>query len=158
MPPDPVRAARADSAGIQADPRPVIQVGWTCERIGKRTARWPQEQRQEAISFTEDHADEAEQVLAAARKLDEALDRYVVPAPGATLIGAIMESAPPVRAAARRVWLWRQGVSFAAVGLAGALAGALVIAVLLPMSVPGDEDGGAYAVTAFTSMAQMTDK
>jgi hypothetical protein len=128
------------------------------EIYGAEPRRWPQRERQEAMLFAREHADDAERILAGARKLDAALDRYVVPAPGATLIRAIMESAPPIRAAARRVRLWRHGMSFAAAGLAGALAGALVIAVLLPMSVPDDEDGGAYAVTAFTNMAHITDE
>lgn len=126
---------------------------------GAEPRRWPEAQRQSAVAFMENRPEEVEPVLRAARKLDAILDRYVVPGPGARLIGVIMESAPLVRTAARRVQLWRQGASFAAVGLAGALAGALAIAVLIPTSVPGDEDNGAYATTAFTSMVQqMTDE
>jgi hypothetical protein len=128
------------------------------EIYGAEPRRWPQAQRQSAIAFTEDHPEETVTILESARKLDEALDRCVVPGPNAKLIRMIIESAPSVRTAARRARLWRQGASFAAVGLAGALAGALAIAVLVPMSSSRDEDGGAYAVTAFSNMAQMTDQ
>jgi hypothetical protein len=129
------------------------------EIYGAEPRRWPQAQRQAAIAFTEDHPGETATILETARKLDEALARYVVPGPSTKLIRMVMESAPSIQAAARRVRLWRQGASFAAVGLAGALAGALAIAVLVPMSSsPRNEDGGAYAVTAFSNMAQMTDE
>lgn len=128
------------------------------EIYGAEPRRWPQDQRQAAIAFTEDHPEEAATIAETARRLDEALDRYVVPGPSARLIRAIMESAPPICAAARRVRLWRQGASLAALGLAGALAGALAIAFLMPMRAPPDEDGGAYAVTAFSNMAQITDE
>jgi hypothetical protein len=128
------------------------------EIYGAEPRRWPQAQRQAAIAFTEDHPEETATILETARNLDEALDRYVVLGPSTKLIWRIMASAPSIRAAARRARLWRQGASFAAVGLAGALAGALAIAVLVPMSSPGNEDGGAYAVTAFSNMAQMTDE
>jgi hypothetical protein len=128
------------------------------EIYGAEPRRWPQGQRQAAKAFTGDHPKEAATILETARRLDEALDRYVVPGPSAKLIRMIMESAPSIRAAARRARLLRQGASFAAVGLAGALAGALAIAVLVPVSSPRDEDGGAYALTAFSPMAQMTDE
>ncbi len=131
--------------------------GELVEIYGAEPRRWPRGQRQAAITFTEDHPEVAAHILENARRLDEALDRYVVPEPSAKLTRMIMESAPSIRAAARHTRLWRQGASFAAVGLAGALIGALAIAVLVPMS-SGDEDGSAYAVTAFSNMAQITDK
>lgn len=125
---------------------------------GAEPRRWPQAQRQAAIAFMENRPEEVESILRAAQSLDMVLDRYIVPGPSAKLIRAVTDSAPSMRSAARRIRLWRQGLSFAAVGLAGALAGALAIAVLIPMSVPRDEDNGAYATTAFTNMAQMKDE
>jgi hypothetical protein len=128
------------------------------ETYGAEPRRWPQGQRLAAFAFTEDHPQEVATILENARRLDDALDRYTVPGPSAKLVRIIRESAPAIRAAARRVRLWKQGASFAAVGLAGALIGALAIAVLVPMSSPADEDGGPYAVTAFSNMAQMADE
>lgn len=125
---------------------------------GAEPRRWPQAQRQAAIAFMENRPEEVESILRTARSLDTALDRYIVPEPSAKLIRVVMDSAPSIRSAARRIRLWRQGAGFAAVGLAGALAGALAIAVLISISVPGDEDNGAYATTAFTNMAQMRDE
>lgn len=128
------------------------------EIYGAEPRRWAREQRQAAIAFTEDHPEEAAAILETARKLDEALDRYVVSEPRAKLIRTITESAPSIRTATRRGRLWRQGASFAAVGLAGALAGALAIALLMPMSAPGEEEGDAYAATAFSNVVQTTDE
>jgi hypothetical protein len=128
------------------------------EIYGAEPRRWPQGHRLAAIAFTEDHPGETANILDAARRLDKALDRYAVPGPSAKLSRTIMESAPSIRAAARRVRLWKQGASFAAVGLAGALIGALAIAVLVPTSSPPDEDVGAYAVTAFSNMTRTTDE
>lgn len=125
---------------------------------GAEPRRWPQDQRQAAIAFAEDHPEEAATVLETARRLDEVLDGYVVPGPRTNLIRMIAESVPSIRATKHRLRLWKQGASFAAVGLAGALAGALTIALLMPVSAPVDEDGGAYAVTAFSNMAQVTDE
>jgi hypothetical protein len=127
------------------------------EIYGAELRRWPEEQRDAAMAYVETHPQDAEKALQAARMLDGALDRYVVPGPGAGLATAIIEAAPPLRAAARRLKIWRQGASFAALGLAGALAGALAIAVLLPMTAPPDEDG-AYAMTAFSNMAEIVDE
>ncbi|MGN6583240.1 MAG: hypothetical protein ACTHJV_06015 [Rhizobiaceae bacterium] len=127
------------------------------EIYGSEPRRWPEGQRDAAASYVETHPQDAEKTLQAARRLDEALDRYAVPGPGAGLTTAIIDGSPPLRVAARRMRLWRQGAGFAALGLAGALAGALTIAVLLPMTAPPDEDG-AYAMTAFSNMAQIMDE
>jgi len=128
------------------------------EVYGAEPRRWPQGRRQAAIAFTEHHPEEAATIMETARRLDEALDRYAVPGPSAMLIRMTMESAS-IRAVSRRARLCWQGVSFAAVGLGGVLAGALAVAVLVPLSAPGEEDVGAYAITAFSDMApQMMDK
>jgi len=127
------------------------------EIYGAEPRRWPEGQREAAAAYRKAHPEEAEKALLAARRLDRALDRYAVPGPGAKLAMTIIEAAPPLRAAARRLRLWRQGAGFAALGLAGALAGALAIAVLMPMTAPSDENG-AYAMTAFSDMAQIMDE
>jgi hypothetical protein len=128
------------------------------EIYGAEPRRWPQEHRQAAVAFAEEHPEEAAAIQETAQRLDEALDRHVVSGPSAKLIRLITESAPSIRAVKSRRRLWRQGASFAAVGLAGALAGAVTTALLTPMSAPTDEDGGAYAATAFSNTAQITDE
>jgi hypothetical protein len=132
--------------------------GELVEIYGAEPRRWPQERRRAAIAFMEDHPEEAATILETARTVDAALDSYVVPGPSAKLIRIVTGSAPSIRAAQHRARLWRQGASFAAVGVAGALIGALAIAVLVPVGSPRDEEGGAYASTAFSNMAQMTDE
>ncbi|TAN18325.1 MAG: hypothetical protein EPN45_01285 [Rhizobiaceae bacterium] len=127
------------------------------EIYGAELRRWPEDRREAAAAYSEAYPEEAERTLAAARRLDEALDGYAVTGPGAKLTMAIVEATPSFRTAARRMQLWWQGAGFAALGLAGALAGALAIALLMPMTVPPDE-GGAYAMTAFSDMAQIVDE
>lgn len=127
------------------------------ETYGAEPRRWPEAQRNAATTWMEAHPEEAANTLRAARRLDEIMDRYVVPGPGAKLTAAIIEAAPPLRAAAHRMRLWRQGAGLAVLGFAGALAGALAIAVLIPMTSPPDENG-AYAMTAFSDMAQIMDE
>jgi hypothetical protein len=128
------------------------------EIYGAESRRWPEGERLAAIAFTKDHPEEAANTLETARRLDEALDGYLVSGPSAKLIRRIMESAPLIGPAARRGRLWRNGASFAAVGLAGALAGALAIALLMPLNAQRGEDAGAYASTAFSNMAQISDE
>lgn len=127
------------------------------EIYGAEPRRWPEDRRKDAAAYRKAHPEEAEKALAGVRRLDEALDGYAVTGPGARLTTAIIEAAPPFRAAARRIRLWRQGAGFAALGLAGALAGALAIALLMPMTAPPDE-GAAYAMTAFSDMSQIMDE
>jgi hypothetical protein len=127
------------------------------ETYGAEPRRWPEALRDTATAWMEAHPEETANALHAARRLDGVLDRYLVPGPDAKLTAAIIEAAPPLRAAARRLRLWRQGAGFAALGFAGALAGALAIAVLMPMTAPSDENG-AYAMTAFSDMAQIMDE
>jgi hypothetical protein len=127
------------------------------EIYGAELRRWPEEQRDAASLCMETHPEETARALQAARWLDGSLDRYAMPRPGTGLTKAIIDASPPLRAAARRMRLWRQGAGFAALGLAGALAGALAIAVLIPMTAPPDENS-AYAMTVFGNMAEIMDE
>ncbi len=127
------------------------------EAYGAEPRRWPSALRAAAELWAQAHPEEAADALRVARRLDAVLDRHVVQVPGARLTAAVVDSASSLRAMARRARLWRRGAGLAGLGLVGAMAGALAVAVLLPMTAPADEDG-AYAATAFTDMTQMMDE
>ncbi|HVW93881.1 MAG TPA: hypothetical protein VHB74_14900 [Devosia sp.] len=127
------------------------------ETYGAEPRRWPEAVRAAALAFMEGRPEEAEAALAPARRLDAALDSYAVPVPDARLARAIAATAPPSRATTQRI-RFRQGVRLLALGLAGALSGALAIWVLIPPSMPVDDDHAAYAQTAFSDIAETTDE
>lgn len=118
---------------------------------GGSPQRWPEDERAAALAFMAANPEQAEAALAPAVGLDDLLSRYRVAAPEAPLARRIVASAP--RALWRRTRLIWQGAGLAGIGLAGALAGALTVAVLLPLDSTPD-DGDAYALTAFGDMPE----
>lgn len=77
---------------------------------------------------------------------DDLLSRHRVAAPDGALARRIIATAPS--ALWRRTQLVWRCAGLAGIGLAGALAGALTVAVLLPPNSAPD-DGDTYALTAF---------
>jgi hypothetical protein len=118
---------------------------------GGSPQRWPADERAAALAFMAAHPEQAEAALAPAAELDDLLSRYRVAAPQAAFARRISASAP--RALWRRTRLIWQSAGLAGIGLAGALAGALTVAVLLPLDSTPD-DGDAYALTAFGDMPE----
>ena len=129
------------------------------EICGAEPRRWPEAPRKAAFAYMRDHAAEAEAALANASALDRMLGRHFVVPPSAALHELIVASAPK---AARVTWqharLWWQGAGFAGLGLAGALAGALIIGSFLPIDMQSDDDDGAYTITAFDDFPSRTEQ
>ncbi len=107
------------------------------ERFGELTAayggdigRWPQAERVDARNFSEDPA--AAAMLARAADLDALLDTYVVQPRQAGVEDRIL--AKFVRRLTVRNWFrfGSAGIGLVGVGVAGALAGSIAIAVLTP--------------------------
>lgn len=113
---------------------------------GGSPQRWPEQERAAALAFIAANPGWAEAVLAPATALDDLLSRHRVAAPDTALAGRIAASGP--RALWKNTRLIWQGAGLAGIGLAGALAGALTVAILLPLDSAPD-DGDAYALTAF---------
>jgi hypothetical protein len=128
------------------------------ETYGAEPRRWPAEEREAARAFMNRRPAEAQAMLADASALDSMLDRHVVGPPTAELRERIIGSGPAARAVWHQARLWWQGAGLAGLGLAGALAGALMISVLLPLDTPDYDDDGAYVVTAFDDISYGLDE
>lgn len=125
------------------------------EIYGAQPWRWPVAEREAALGYMRDRPAEAEAVLSEASALDGVLSRYALPHPSAALREKIIASAP----AALKFPCWPAGLRWqfaglAGLGLAGALAGAVVISVFLPLDRQGDDDESGYVVTAFDELSQ----
>ncbi|EHP43999.1 hypothetical protein OR16_04892 [Cupriavidus basilensis OR16] len=116
------------------------------ESYGADPARWPEGERAEGQAMAADPGHLA--ALANAAALDRLLAAHQVAAPEAALQRRIAASAPTPRSP----WWW-SGLGLAGVGLAGSLAGALLVsAVLATVPVPAAIDLP-YASTGFGGMA-----
>jgi len=107
------------------------------EAWGADPRRWPERERADALAWARAHRAEADATLEAALELDAWLARDRVAPPSRVLIEQIVASAPvpvPTRAKtpSNRRRFWWSGAAFAGVGLAGALAGALAMSLMLP--------------------------
>ncbi|MCF6102319.1 hypothetical protein [Mesorhizobium muleiense] len=116
---------------------------------GGSPQRWPENERTAALDFIAANPAQAEAALAPAVELDDLLSRHRVAAPDDALARRIIATAPS--ALWRRTQLVWRCAGLAGIGLAGALAGALTVAVLLPPNSAPD-DGDTYALTAFGDM------
>jgi hypothetical protein len=121
------------------------------EIYGAEPRRWPAAERPAALAYMRDHAADAEAALADASLLDGMLSNYTVAPPGAALREQIAASTPKARKSTwRPAGFWWQSAGLTGLGLAGALAGALVIsAFMMPVDRQDDEEESAYVVTAF---------
>jgi hypothetical protein len=107
---------------------------------GADPRRWPSHERDDALAWARAHRAQAETALDEALELDAWLARDTVAPPTRALFERIVATAPAnadSRAKApQRRRLWWSGAAFAGVGLAGALAGALAMSMVLLGSAP----------------------
>ncbi|TCW75898.1 hypothetical protein C5O80_36715 [Burkholderia sp. SRS-46] len=109
---------------------------------GAHARRWPDDERAAAEAWMRAHPAEATAALAEAAELDAwlALDAVAPPAPA--LAERIVATAPAPRRTSRRGQFWWSGAAVAGVGLAGALAGAVAVSMLMLGSPPPSHDAG----------------
>jgi len=119
------------------------------EAYGADLRRWPMEERGAAAALVKSFPAETRVALGDAVVLDKVLDSYRVLAPDAGLRERIVASAPIAQAVWQRARIWWQGAGFAALGVAGVLTGALLIAHLVPLVQPQFDDDNVYVATAF---------
>ena len=121
---------------------------------GADLRRWPAAERSAANALLQQGDPLLRQWLDEAARLDDWLDGHEVADPGPTLTRRIVASAAPavVQSARRnsRAW-WFGGAGLAVVGLAGSLAGALVVSVALQGSAAPGVDWPERA-TAFSGL------
>lgn len=99
------------------------------EAYGATPQRWPAAERAAAESFARRHP-EAKSLLLSEAELDDLLGRYPVQPPGCALTGAVIASALPFRTSSFGYIL--KGFGFISAGLAGAIAGALLMMMYTP--------------------------
>ena len=127
------------------------------DAYGADLRRWPEAERDAAHAVAGDRA-ELRAAVAEAAMLDRELDCHEIAAPAAALIDRIVAAAASSSAdAPSRPW-WRTnpfwpGAGWALTGLAGALAGALLVSVALGDSSPAAAADWQKRGTAFNERA-----
>lgn len=96
--------------------------------------RWPEAERMAGTLFAASEAGEA--ILKRAGTLDAQLDSYRVGAPGKALHGSILLAAGRHLVQRRRQRFWWLGLGLAGIGLAGAVAGLALVAIVTPEVQP----------------------
>ncbi|AOJ89511.1 hypothetical protein WS87_22815 [Burkholderia sp. MSMB0856] len=116
---------------------------------GSDARRWPQDERAAAEAWAQAHPRDALEALDDAAELDAWLMQDTVAPPAPALVERIVASAPAPQRARRRGRVWWSGAAFAGVGLAGALAGAVAVSMLMLGSAPIAQHEPGYLTTTF---------
>jgi len=116
---------------------------------GSDARRWPQDERAAAEAWAQAHPRDALEALDEAAELDAWLMRDAVAPPAPALVERIVATAPAPQRARRRGKVWWSGAAFAGVGLAGALAGAVAVSMLMLGSAPIAQHEPGYLTTTF---------
>ena len=116
---------------------------------GSDARRWPQAERAAAEAWAHAHPRDALNALDEAAELDAWLMQDTVAPPAPALFERIVATAPPPQRARRRGRVWWSGAAFAGVGLAGALAGAVAVSMLMLGSAPIAQHEPGYLTTTF---------
>ena len=106
---------------------------------GAAPQRWPEAERDAAQAFVSGNS-KAQSMLAQEASLDRMLSSYRIAPAGSALTGAIVASARP-----RRRLNWAtigKGLGLAGAGLAGAVAGAILMMAHAPSNPVADDDDG----------------
>lgn len=119
---------------------------------GGDVARWPQGEWEAAATLMAADPDFTSQVLAAAARLDAALDAWAPASVSHALREAVIATAPQPRRPAR-AWFWRAGLG---AGLAAACAAGLAVGVLISDVVMVQPDD-ATVNTAFNGYDDLSD-
>ncbi|UDL89285.1 hypothetical protein LGH82_30160 [Mesorhizobium sp. PAMC28654] len=139
------------------------------EAYGSRPNRWPQAEREAALAFMNSHPEAVRALRAEASLLDGLLDSSVVAPASRELRQAILQAAPALKVAPfgtigramPKPTLWQRagfwGAGIVGIGLAGALAGAMTLAIVAPMIGQAYDEGDVHNLTAFNDPLQTAD-
>ncbi|MPV56182.1 hypothetical protein CFB46_26710 [Burkholderia sp. HI2761] len=116
---------------------------------GSDARRWPAGERAAAEAWAHANPREALLALDDAADLDAWLAYDTVAPPAPALVERIVATAPAPQRARRRGAVWWSGAAFAGVGLAGALAGAVAVSMLMLGSAPSAQHEPGYLTTTF---------
>jgi hypothetical protein len=117
---------------------------------GADPRHWPPHERADAQDWARRHRADADATLAEAAELDAWLAQDALAPPERALVERIVASAPGrARPASTRRRVWWSGAALAGIGLAGALAGALAMSIVVVGSAPSATHESAYLTTSF---------
>lgn len=116
---------------------------------GSDARRWPDGERAAAEAWARTNPRDALLALDDAADLDAWLSYDMVAPPAPALVERIVATAPAPQRARRRGTVWWSGAAFAGVGLAGALAGAVAVSMLMLGSVSSAQHEPGYLTTTF---------
>ncbi|SDE33597.1 hypothetical protein [Paraburkholderia lycopersici] len=116
---------------------------------GADARRWPPHERNDALEWARTHRAEADAALDEAFRLDGWLACNRIAPPTHELVEQIVAGAPVSVATAKHHRYWWSGAAFAGVGLAGALAGALTMSLLMPGGAAPAPHDSSYLSTSF---------
>ncbi|WP_322024091.1 hypothetical protein [Burkholderia sp. BCC1977] len=116
---------------------------------GSDARRWPQDERAAAEAWAQAHPRDALEALDDAAELDAWLMQDTVAPPAPALVERIVASTPAPQRARRPGTVWWSGAAVAGVGLAGALAGAVAVSMLMLGSAPIAQHEPGYLTTTF---------
>jgi hypothetical protein len=113
---------------------------WLAEAWGGAIARWPADTQDAAYAFMAASPDQADAVLAEARRTDALMDQAAPLAPSMALRDRILAAAPTAPRERGALWRWMTGASVGA-GLAAATAAGVMAGVSLSLAqAPVGED------------------
>lgn len=124
------------------------------DAFGGRISTWPEECREAGNAFAATERGQA--ILSAATGLDALLDAYAVPPPSAALQGRILDATSRTAGLHSRFLRWWEGLGLVGVGVAGIVAGVMVMSVELS----GPPEGSGFydqPSTVFGDVGKLTD-
>ncbi|AKJ68008.1 hypothetical protein PATSB16_18970 [Pandoraea thiooxydans] len=123
------------------------------ETYGADERHWPRDERVDAQRWAARHRAAADEMLAAAASLDDLLAAHRVAPPDSALMRRIVAGAPK-RMLIERAQIWWSSAIFAGAGVAGALAGALIVSFFLVSNEPAAGHYGGEPLTSFSGSVQ----
>jgi hypothetical protein len=126
------------------EPMSVERFRTLADAYGADVGRWPPAEREAGRKLLAGGDPTCTSIIEEAAAIDDMLSAYHVPQPTRALSQQVIASAPVVAPPWSRTQLWWSGVGLATACLAGALAGAAIVAALPPVATPDSDYSWSY--------------
>lgn len=131
------------------EPMSVERFRTLADAYGADIGRWPAAEREAGRKLLAGGDAACAAIIEEAAAIDDMLIAYRVPQPTRALSQIVIASAPVMAPPWSRTQMWWSGVGLATACLAGALAGAAIVAALPPVAIPDSGFSRSYEPTAF---------